>query len=75
MLESLFQYSCRPWAATLLKKTLWHRCFSVSFPKFLRTLFLKTPLGDCFSSMSITDVRLADGGRGIFLDENVEEIF
>ena len=26
--------------ATLLKKRLWHRCFPVSFEKFLRTLFL-----------------------------------
>ena len=26
--------------ATLLKKTLWHRCFSVNFAKFLRTAFL-----------------------------------
>ena len=26
--------------ATLLKKTLWHRCFSVNFEKFLRTPFL-----------------------------------
>ena len=26
--------------ATLLKKRLWHRCFSVTFAKFLRTPFL-----------------------------------
>ena len=26
--------------ATLLKKRLWHRCFSVNFAKFLRTPFL-----------------------------------
>ena len=26
--------------ATLLKRRLWHRCFSVNFAKFLRTLFL-----------------------------------
>ena len=25
--------------ATLLKKSLWHRCFSVNFAKFLRTAF------------------------------------
>ena len=30
--------SLRP--ATLLKKRLWHLCFSVSFAKFLRTTFL-----------------------------------
>ena len=27
--------------ATLLKKRLWHRCFSVKFVKFLRTPFLQ----------------------------------
>ena len=26
--------------ATLLKKTLWHKCFPVNFEKFLRTPFL-----------------------------------
>ena len=26
--------------ATLLKKRLWHRCFTVNFAKFLRTFFL-----------------------------------
>ena len=26
--------------ATLLKKSLWHRCFPVNFAKFLRTPFL-----------------------------------
>ena len=36
--------------ATLLKKKLWRRCFPVSFAKFLRTLFYRTPLGDCFWS-------------------------
>ena len=30
---------------TLLKKRLWHRCFSVNFVKFLRTLFLQTTSG------------------------------
>ena len=28
--------------ATLLKKRFWHKCFSVNFAKFLRTLFLQT---------------------------------
>ena len=28
---------------TLLKKRLWHGCFSVNFEKFLRTSFFKTP--------------------------------
>ena len=30
--------------ATLLKKRLWHRCFPVSFAKFLRTHFFKEQL-------------------------------
>ena len=34
--------SLRP--ATLLNKRLWHRCFTVNFAKFLRTLFLKEHL-------------------------------
>ena len=29
-----------PHSATLFKKRLWHRCFFVTFAKFLRTLFL-----------------------------------
>ena len=34
--------------ATLLKKSLWHRCISVNFVKFLRTLFLQNTSGGCF---------------------------
>ena len=30
--------------ATLLKKRLWHRCFPMNFPKFLRTPFLTEQL-------------------------------
>ena len=30
--------------STLLKKRLWHRCFPVSFTKFLRNLFYRTLL-------------------------------
>ena len=28
----------------LSKKRLWHKCFPVIFPKYLRTLFYRTPL-------------------------------
>ena len=31
--------------ATLLKKRLWHRCFTVNFPKFLRTTFSQNTSG------------------------------
>ena len=34
--------------ATLLKKMLWHRCFSVNLAKFPRTPFYRIPQGDCF---------------------------
>ena len=34
--------------ATLLKKTVWHRCFRVNFAKFLRTPFLQNTSDDCF---------------------------
>ena len=34
--------------AVLLKKRLWHRCFPVNLAKFVRTVFERTPLGDCF---------------------------
>ena len=40
-LQTLFEtsslYQAAP--ATLLKKSLWHRCFPVNFAKFLRTPF------------------------------------
>ena len=32
-------------AATLLKRRLWHRCFPVNFAKFLRTPFLQNTFG------------------------------
>ena len=35
--ESLFNKVVKLRAATLLKKGLWHRCFTVNFAKFLRT--------------------------------------
>ena len=31
--------------ATLLKKSLWHRCFPVNFVKFERTIFLQSTSG------------------------------
>ena len=34
--------------ATLLKKSLWHRCFPVNLAKFLRTPFLQNTPRDCF---------------------------
>ena len=36
------------WPATLLKRSLWHRCFPGSSAKFLRTFFLQNTSGGCF---------------------------
>ena len=44
---------------TLLKKKLWHRCFSLIFAKFLRTPFLQNIFGDCF--WVLTYVNLVKG--------------
>ena len=41
--EFLFQQSCRSQPAVVLNKRLWHRCFSVHFTKYLRTLFSRAP--------------------------------
>ena len=35
-------------STTLLKKRLWHRCFSVNFATFSRTHFLQNTSGGCF---------------------------
>ena len=37
-----------PEPATLLKKTLWHRCFPVNSVKFLRSLFSQNTSGRLF---------------------------
>ena len=44
--QSLFFSGLKP--ATLLKKRLWHRYFSVNFTKYLRTPFLQNTSGGCF---------------------------
>ena len=43
--QSLFVKKETGRPATLLKKRLWHRCFSVNFAKFLRTPFLQNTYG------------------------------
>ena len=49
----LFNKVAGPRPAILLKKRLLHRCFPVSFAKFLRTIFHRTPLDDCFHTQNI----------------------
>ena len=48
--------SCCPRPATLLKKRLWYRCFSVNFVKFLRTPFLQTTSGRLLLSCEISKI-------------------
>ena len=44
---------CKKRRATLLKKRLWHRCFSVNFAKFLRTPFLQNTSGRLLLDISV----------------------
>ena len=44
--------------ATLLKKRLWHKRFSVNFAKVLRTSSERTPLDDCFLYLSVNFEKL-----------------
>ena len=46
--ESVFKNASGLKPATLLKKRPWHRCFYVSFEKYLKTPFLKTTSGRLF---------------------------
>ena len=39
---------------TLLKKSLWHRCFPVNFAKFLRTTFLQNTSGQLLLNVLLT---------------------
>ena len=55
--------------STLLKKRLWHWCFPVNFAKFLRTVFHRTPLGDCFFSMPMYDIMRHDQLNNIILPD------
>ena len=43
--------------ATLLKKRLWHRCFSVNFAKFLKTSFC-TASRSCFCTFRANQIKL-----------------
>ena len=43
--------------ATLLKMRLWHRCFTVSFVKFLRAPFLEKSFGRLLLKWSIAVIK------------------
>ena len=45
--------------ATLLKKSLWHRCFPVNFVKFLRAPFLIEHSDGCFWTVTSRKLRVA----------------
>ena len=53
MCQSLFFIKV---AATLLKERLWHWCFPVTFAKFLRKPFYRTPLDDCFMEIALENL-------------------
>ena len=53
--------SCPDVPATLLKKRLWHRCFSVNFAKFVRAPFLTEHLW-LLVKCGVTDIGLSDHG-------------
>ena len=40
-----FLIQLQAWAWNFIKKRLWHKCFPVSFAKFLRTFFLQNTSG------------------------------
>ena len=46
-----FKYSCSTSACNLIKKETWHRCFLVSFTKFLRQSFLSTSTDNYFRQL------------------------
>ena len=55
MLKSFFLIKLQALPEALLKKRLQHWCFLVSFPKFLRTFFLKKTAGLLFLKVNDRD--------------------
>ena len=53
--KHLCQRLSQAWPATLLKKSLWYRCFPVNFAKFLRTPFLQNISGGCFCKLQVNE--------------------
>ena len=52
--QSLLFNKLQAWqACNFIKTEIWHRCFPVYFAKFLRTTFLRTPLGNWTYSRAI----------------------
>ena len=52
-------------SATLLKKKLWHKCFPVTFVKFLRAPFLQNTSGRLFLKVNL------EGGRACNLQKQL----
>ena len=50
-----FLIKLQAWPSTLLKKSLWHRCFPVNYAKFLRTPFLQNSSGGCFCKLQVNE--------------------
>ena len=67
--QSLF---LRP--ATLLKRRLWHRCFPVSFAKFLRASLFIEHLFEKFSKKFKGDLKMKLCGKRLYLNGSVKYI-
>ena len=59
--------------ATLLKKSLWHRCFSVNFAKFLRTPLLQNTSGRLLLSWLQTGFRYCLNLKKIWMFHSFQE--
>ena len=56
--QSLFFNKVLGWPATLLKRRLWNRCFSVNFEKFLRTSFLQSTSGRLLLRLLVSNIHV-----------------
>ena len=61
--------SLRP--ATLLKKRLWHRCFSVSLAKFLRTPFVTEHLWATASEGKMVESKMVESTACTFTEKRL----
>ena len=56
--QSLFFNKVLGWPATLLKRRLWNRCFSVNFEKFVRTSFLQSTSGRLLLRLLVSNIHV-----------------
>ena len=61
--------------ATLLKKSLWHRCFPVNFAKFLRTPFFTEHLGVVASERVAAFCCVSYINQSLVLEDKTNDLF